>query len=209
MKKKVTKVLYLPASGNTAILLILSIAFLLGCFAGCVLTNQLGEQGVETLCSYLDGFLSTFHAEQLVFPEFYVTLFEILRWPLIVVVFGTTPLGLVGIPIIFLLRGFLLSFSIASVFRVMGLSGLWVSLILFGITAVIYVPVLFNFGVQFFQVSGYSVSRFNGESKKCTSISRTLIIRSVIGIILFVLCAFIECFITPRLMGLIAKLLVY
>ena len=46
-------------------------------------------------------------------PPLLISVWETIRWPLLVFGLGFTTLGLLGIPLVFSVRGFLLAFSIA------------------------------------------------------------------------------------------------
>lgn len=207
MRKRSIRILDLPSSFRTAVLLVLSIAFLLGGLSGCILVDQLVGDGSDMLGSYLDGYLSVVRSGNAVQPELWAVLWETVRWPLLIFVLGITPLGLIGIPILFVIRGFLLSFAIASFFRVLGLSGLIFSGVLFGLSGVLYVPALFHCGLQCFSASGAMVSRLTGEGKKAPLFERSSLICGCVCAAALCLCVLIDYSAVPRVLEALAEFL--
>lgn len=200
MKKRVLKVFDLPFSGGTAVLFILSVAFFVGCLAGCVLVNRVGGNGEVVLEEFLKDYLSAANAGELPRPNVLTLVWETIRWPLFIFLFSVTPLGLFAIPVLFLVRGFLLSFSIASFFRVLGASGLVMAFALFGVTGAFYVPVLFILGVQGFLVSGAMTGRLVGEGRKRSLLDRIVLFRCGICVAVLCVCCILEYHLVPVLM---------
>lgn len=200
MRKRVLKVFDLPSSGGTAVLFILSVAFLVGGMAGCVLVNRVGGNGEVALEEFLEGYLSVVNSGELTRPNILTLVWETLRWPLFIFLLSVTPLGLFAIPVLFLVRGFLLSFSIASFFRVLGTSGLALALALFGFTGVLYVPVLFILGVQGFLLSGAMTGRLIGEGRKRSMLDRNVLFRCGICALVLCVCCFLEYHLVPVFM---------
>lgn len=204
MGKRVVKIWDLPSSGSAAALLILSAAFLLGGLAGCLLVNQVSGNGSDALSNYLEGYLSFAYSNGTVRPEVVFLLWEIVRWPLLVVVLSLTPLGLLGIPILFLVRGFLLSFAIASFFHVLGAVGLTLAFIVFGITGLISVSVLFDLGVQGFLSAAAMVGRLMGENRRLPLFDRMILVRCCICAVALCVCGLIEYCVVPVLLESLA-----
>ena len=76
---------------------------------------------------------------------------------------GFTPTGLLGLPILFAARGFLLAFSIASFVRLFGSTGCLLAFLVFGITGAVAFPALFVLGVQSLLAARVLASRFLGR----------------------------------------------
>lgn len=200
MRKRVLKVLDLPSSGGTAVLFILSIAFFIGGMAGCILVNRVGGNGEVALEEFLEGYLTVVNSGELMQPNVLTLVWETLRWPLLILILSVTPLGLFAIPVLFLVRGFLLSFSIASFFRVLGTSGLALAFTLFGVTGVLYVPVLFILGVQGFLFSGAMAGCLMGEGRKRLRFDRVVLFRCGICAVVLCVCCFLEYHLVPVFM---------
>lgn len=75
-------------------------------------------------------------------------LWDFFRWPLAVVAFAFTSLGVGVIPALLLIRGFLLSYSAASFGVLLGTEGAAAAAAVFGVTALLGVPSLFVFGCE-------------------------------------------------------------
>lgn len=192
MRKRMGKLWDLLSSGRVAALLLLSSAFLLGGLAGCLLAKRAGGAGADALNDYLQGYLSAAGTADVARPGALCVLWQVVRWPLLAVVLGLTPVGLPGIPLLFLARGFLLSFAIASFFRVLGLSGLAMAFALFGISGLISVPVLFVLGVQSFLSAGAVTGRLLGESGRLPLLDRGCLLRCCVCAVSLCGCGLIE-----------------
>lgn len=81
-------------------------------------------------------------------PALASLVWDTVRWPLLALLLGFTALGLLGLPLLFAVRGFLLAFSIASFVRLFGGAGCLLALLVFGVSGALSVPVLFVLGVQ-------------------------------------------------------------
>ena len=207
MGKRVIKVWDLQSSGAAAAMLILSAAFLLGSIAGCLLAGRVDGGGGDALGNYLEGYFSVVLSGEPVRPEPLSLIWETVRWPLFTFVLGLTALGLLGIPILFLVRGFLLSFAIASFYRVLGTTGLAAALAVFGITGLICIPVLFVLGVQGFLSAGATVGHLLGECRRTSFLDRALLIRCGLCTAALGLSGLMEYFVIPPLLGSLATLL--
>lgn len=208
MGKRVVKIWDLPSSGSAAALVILSAAFFLGGLAGCLLADQVGGDGSNALNDYLSGYLSVINSGDAVRPDVLSLLWEIVRWPLLTVALSLTPLGLLGVPVVFLVRGFLLSFAIASFFHVLGAFGLALAFVVFGITGLIGIPVLFIFGVQSFLSAGAMTGRLMGEGRRQPPLlDRMTLMRCGVCVAALCVCGFLEYCIVPVLLESLAGVL--
>lgn len=198
------KVWDLPSSGSNLVLVILSAAFFLGSVAGCVLVPRISGLGSGALSEYFSEYLSALHSGAGIEPDIPSLLWDIFRWPLFVVAFGITPLGLLGIPVLFLVKGFLLSFSIASLFRMFGTYGLLLALSVFGVSGIVCLPTLFVLGIQAFLVSGAMAGRIFGESRTLPLFQRTDIVRYIICFIALCIGFLIEYYFVPNLLVFIS-----
>ena len=77
----------------------------------------------------------------------------------------------------------------------------------FGITGLIYIPVLFIFGVQSFLSSGTMTSRLLGETKHQPILGRTYFIRIGICAAILCVCSLIECNLIPVILNRLADLI--
>lgn len=198
----------LPSSGTTAALLILSVSFLLGGLAGCLFAGQVGGGGGEVLGDYLEDYLTAVYSSGAARPDALSLLWEIVRWPLFVLALSLTPLGLLGLPVLFLVRGFLLSFSISTFFRMLGLGGLALAFVVFGISGLICVCVLFVLGVQGFLTAGALAGRLLKEGARAPLFDRLTLPRLALCAAALCACGFLEYCVTPVLLESLAGLLV-
>lgn len=207
MRKHAVRVLDLPSNSTCAALIILSVLFLIGGLAGCSLINQTDGIGEAAVGEYIEGYLSSTLSGDVSMPAFLFLVWKTVRWPLFLVVLGLTPIGLVGIPVLFLIRAFLLSFSIAAFFHILGTQGLILGFVLFGLSGAIQIPVFFVLGIQCFLNSCSIVSQLVGDSKRSLTFDKVQLIRYLICFAAVIICCVIEFYAVPTVLNSLADVL--
>ena len=139
-------------------LVVLGVCFAAGAFLGLFFSGWSGDS--PELLDYLQNYLQQAGQGQGVEPSLWSSVWDLARWPLAAFLLGATALGVVGIPILLGVRGFLLSFAAAVFARLFGLPGVAASLAAFGVTALAAVPVLFVAAADAFR---QSLSRLSGD----------------------------------------------
>lgn len=129
------------------------------------MSTFVGGAGQESLRAYLEGFLSTAQSGGTAVPALAVQLWDILRWPGLALLLGFTALGVLGLPLLFAVRGFLLAFSIAAFVQMFGSAGCLLAFLVFGVSGGLSIPALFVLGVQSLNAARSLASRFLGEGK--------------------------------------------
>lgn len=151
----------LPSEQGGALVL-LALAFLAGGAAGCVLAALSSSADVEELSDYLTGYLALARDGSL--PRgLWAVLWGQVRYPLAAAVLSVTALGVVGLPVLFAVRGFFLSFPAACFCQVFGGRGLLPAFVLFGLPALLWAPTLFSLGVPGFLSALQRLRRPAGE----------------------------------------------
>lgn len=151
-------------SGQSRALVVLSIAFLMGGMAGCVLAALSSGAGAEELSRYLVDYLTLSQGGQLS-RSLWPVLWGQVRYLLAGLLLSLTALGLAGLPILFGVRGFFFSFPVACFCRVFGGRGLFTAFILFGLPALLWAPALFLMGVSGFLSAQQLLRRAMGEGR--------------------------------------------
>lgn len=134
-----------PAWRGWPYLLTLLISFSAGALGGFLLAF-LGEPSAE-LGNYLVDYFTLAVERELDF-SFISVCWDCVRWPLLVVLFGFTSLGVVVIPAAFLVRGFLLSYTVACFGILLGNKGVAAAAVLFSVTVLLILPILFVVGCE-------------------------------------------------------------
>jgi len=193
-------------SGQTAALILLGASFVLGSVAGCLMAGGMdpGEQGA--LREYLDSYRTLMGQEASV-PQFWPLVWDVARFPLLAAVLGFTALGVVGLPVLFGVRGFLLSYAVSAFYRLYGLTGQIPAFILFGLSALLWMPVLFHLGVQGLLCSYGLLRRSLGEGRYPLGIDRAFWVRCGICAGALCVCAAVEYLAVPVLFQAVAELL--
>lgn len=136
--------------GQISALVVVSTCFLAGGIIGCLTAGQVIGGGEDCVSAYLTAFITTAQSGEIFCLDMFALLWGLFRWPLFGVLLGFTALGLVGIPILFGVRGFALAFSIASFVGLYGGAGGILAFLLFGLSGVVTLPVLFVLGLDGF-----------------------------------------------------------
>lgn len=93
-------------SGTLAAMAVLGMAFLLGGGAGCLLGGMVNGAGGSALSDYLQTYLTLAQDGTEGAPGFWAVLWEQMRFPLAALLMGFTALGVIGLPVLFAVRGF-------------------------------------------------------------------------------------------------------
>ena len=183
-----------------ASLLVLSGAFLVGGIAGGLFAGLAQGEGALELGNYLSDYL-TLAAEGTVLRGFWPVLWEQFQYLLAAVVLGITAVGVIGLPLLFGVRGFFFSFSVGCFFRVFGIAGLLPALVLFGLPALLWAPGFFLAGTQGLPNAQCLLRRGLGESRLELPVCQMFYwIRIGFCCVLFLVCSALEYVVVPVLL---------
>lgn len=181
--------------------------FFLGGLGGCLAACYVEGAAADSLSAYIGGFLRMAQAGGLAHPAVLGVIWNTARWPVLAVLLGFTSLGLLGLPVLFCARGFLLAFSIASFVRIFGGMGCFLAFLVFGVTGIFSVPALFVLGVQSFLAAQALAGRFWGEGRPAPAYGSAYFLRCGVCAAALVLCVVLECLAVPALVSDAAGLL--
>ena len=182
-----------PAWDGLTRLVVLGVCFAVGALGGFFFSGGSGDN--PELLDYLRRYFQMAGQENGVEPSLWSSIWDMTRWPLAAFLLGSTALGVVGIPVLLGVRGFLLAFSAASFARMFGLSGVAASFAAFGVTALVAVPVLFVVSDDAFH---QSLGHLSGE-RSPTWNQRTQSLSPCVG--LLVLAAALQQTLMPALLA--------
>lgn len=186
--------------------LIVAGCFLTGGVFGCLFAAFASGESAEELGRYLTDYMTLVEADRVIWPAVSV-LWSHGRWLLGCVIFGLTGLGIITLPILFGLRGFLLAFGVSCFFRTFGSIGLIPASVLFGIPAALWVPGLFLIGGCCLNGSLRVLRRKAGDRNALPGNSRNDRICVAVSILFVVLCVILECSLLPVLLPSAARIL--
>ena len=180
-------------------LAVLGCAFLLGGVLGGLLAGLIAEDGQRELTAFLMDYLAA-AGEGEIQAEFWPMLWEQGRFLFGVCLLGVTAVGTAGIPVLFLARGFLFSFSVAAFCRCFGPAGMASAFFLFGLPAFLWAPVLFLAGTQCLEGAYALLRRALWDSRAALPQNSAYWGRlALYGLCLFV-CVVLECIAAPALL---------
>lgn len=191
-------------SDGFALLTVLLICFLCSGLGGCLLVAGSGEKADASLSSYLHNYLALLSDGLAVSPSVWSVFWEVCFWPLLVLVFGFTALGILVIPIVFCIRGFLLSYAISSFFQVFGPSCMPTVLAVFGVTTLISIPVLFAVGHVGLAAAADLVGGVSRERVPGSRIQKYTVCLPACGG-LIALAVFLQWSVMPQLLRLVSE----
>lgn len=192
-------------NGYGAVLALLCVLFLAGGLAGSLFAGLADGAGAQELSDYLADYLSLAD-DGTVGRAFWPVLWEQLRYLAAVLLLGLTAIGVVGIPLLFCVRGFFLSFSVGCFCRVFGSAGLIPGLVLFGLPALLWGPSLFLAGFQGLSGAQYLLRRGLGERCRPIPFSTAYWLRAAVCAGLVLVCAGVEYILVPVLLRAAARL---
>ena len=201
MRRPVAGIWDVPSAGVLPALAVTAACFAAGGLVGCVLACFVDGVGGESLGVYLQVFLEAAAAQGVSAPALASLVWSTLRWPLLAVVLGFTAIGLLGLPVLFAVRGFLLGFSIACFVRAFGGAGCVLALLVFGLTGAIAVPVLFVLGVQSLIAARALASRFLGEGKRPAIYPKRYFVRCGWCAAALCVCCVLDYLVVPALLS--------
>ena len=201
MRRAVGGTWNVPEGGLAPALAVTAASFLLGALAGCLLSALLEGEGLEQLEAYLETFLRSAGAGSLEGPDLLRQLWATLRWPLLALVLGFTALGVLGLPLLFAVRGFLLAYSVAAFVRAFGSAGCLTAFLIFGVSGCLAVPALFVLGTQGLAASLRLAGRSFGEGKAPSPYGRAYFLRCAGCAAALCVCLLLECFAVPALVA--------
>ena len=201
MRRAVGGTWNVPESGLLPALAAVAISFLLGGAAGCLMSAFLQGEGLESLRGYLEAFLRSAGEGGAGAPAVLRALWGTVRWPLLALILGFTALGVLGLPLLFAARGFLLAFSIAAFVRAFGSAGCLLALLVFGVPGCLSVPALFVLGAQGLAASVRLAGRSLGEGRGPSPYGRAYFLRCGGCAAALCVCLCLECFAVPALVA--------
>lgn len=192
---------------NTTALSLLAAGFLLGGLFGCIFASSVSGNASLALSSYIQDFISAIREGLLPIPGILSSTWSILRWPLIVILLSFSTFGVIGIPVLFFVRGFLFSFCISSFVQVLGKTGLIFSFTLLGVESLLTIPVLFVIGMQGLVVAAQIKDSKNRHKYLRPYINNpSVIVRNSICLLVLIFCTIWEIIVAPILLSGAIKL---
>ncbi len=203
MGMRIRKKLDLPSEQRTTLAL-LSIAFLIGGTAGCLLAVLSSKASADELSRYLADYLALAQGGEL--PRgLWLLVWDQVKYLLAALILGVTALGIVGLPILFGVRGFFLSFPAACFCRVFGGRGLFPAFVLFGLPALLWAPALFLVGVPGFLSAQELMRRSLGEGRGGVPLNGAYWCRAGLCVCLVLAAGLLEYWVVPVLLRAAAR----
>ena len=187
-------------SGNTAAILLVGVLFVLGGLGGCLAAGFVDGESGAALEEYLKAYLALAQGGTAqVSPG--ALLWDLVRFPLAVLLLGFTAVGVVCIPVVFGIRGFLFSFSVACFCRLFGWAGFVPAVFLFGVPALLWAPALFVLGMQGMAGSYDMLRRGRGDSCEPAFFHCGYWRRCALCVLMLAVCGALEYLALPSLVG--------
>ena len=190
--------------GQGSILVVLCLLFLAGGVAGCLFAGLGDRAGAQELQNYLVDYLCLVREGE-ASCALWSAVFSELRRLLPVLLLGLAAVGVVLIPLVLAVRGFLFAFSVGCFCRVFGGAGLLPGLILFGLPALLWGPALFLAAFQGMVGSQALMRRVMGDPRCALPFSPRYWLRAGLCVLLVLACAGLEYAVVPVLLRAAAR----
>lgn len=207
MRKRLLDRLRGPDSEQLSALLCLTVCFAVGGVGGCIFAGRLGVNTQARLLDYFGYYFAALEDNTAFSLSSLSAVWEILRWPILTFFLGFTALGVVGLPVVFCVRGFLLTYAAAVLVRLYGITGLAVALSVFGVSAFLVLPALFTLGVDSFRGAGAMAVRQTGDNRRALPPGHGRLLRAGCCGVLLAVASVLQIRLTPVLLASAAKLL--
>lgn len=206
MHRPVAGIWDVPERESVWTLAVTAVSFFIGGVFGFALTSRVEGAAAESLNAYVRAFLSAAGGGEVDPPALLPLLWQVFRWPLLTVALGFTAFGLIGIPALFAVRGFLFSFSVAAFIRVLGSFGGLVAAAVFGLTGAVAIPALFILGVQGLAAARCLAGRALGNGKSRAPYGKRYFFRCGLCAAVFLVCVVLERTAVPLLTAVLSGL---
>lgn len=193
-----------PALRQLGPLTALGSAFVLGGVLGSLMASLIAGEAAEHLQAFLLDYLAAGQAGEIE-ARFWPMAWEQGRFLIGLCILGVTALGVAGIPVLFLVRGFLFSFSVAAFCRIFGPVGLASAFFLFGLPALLWAPVLFLAGCQCLEGAYALLRRVLGDGWVPLPQSSVYWGRLALYGLGLIVCVMLECMAAPVLLRAAAQ----
>lgn len=186
-------------------LLICGVMFLCGCIIGTFSAGFVND-GTK-LDAILTEYLSFYINGKSARPDFFISVLDTFKYHLTAVFLGLSVLGVIFIPVLSAARGFILSYSVSAIVRLLGGKGAWLALSVFGLRTLITIPCFFILSLYAYSASTYIFRQSFSKNIKISASpfnSRTFIACGICFLVLLV-SALIDTYLTPYLIGFAAS----
>lgn len=181
---------------------LLTACFLLGSAGGCLFAGMLTEDSALQIGTYLSDYLAL-AGEGGIEQDFVSLLWHHVKWVPVCLMLSMTRLGVVMIPMIFLVRGFGLSYAVGCFFRFIPDIGLFMGLCFFGLPALLWCPALMLLGSISLNKSRQRIRMGRGELGGLFPGKVSCRKAMALTLVLLLLCALTEYLLIPRLIEII------
>lgn len=176
-------------------MILLGAGFFLGGLLGFFFAGLVAGEGEVGLSAYFLAYLQAVE-EGNGRGQLATVVWGNLKFPLLAFFMGFSFLGTVGLPLLFGVEGFIFTFSISTLCRVLGVSGLIPAFLLFGLPALLWSPLLFLLGLQSF----HSAMQLWGRGRSDLAFPRGYFFRSALCFLGMFLCIAYEFLCLPGLL---------
>ena len=152
----------------------ISVFFLCGAVAGCIAAKGLDGETDNYLVEHVVDYLAISKSDTGTGSIIGLAFFNTVKYHFAAFLSMFSVLGILIIPVLLAVRGFLLSFSVTSFIVMFGLNGIFLSLAVFGISCMLAVPPLLIISGQSFNVSLAFFTAGIGKWKNDSSILKKI-----------------------------------
>ncbi len=202
MKQKVKKAVKTSFTGITPFVAMMSACMLVGIAVGCVCAAH--AEGT-VLSGLIGEDLLAFSSDGTWQYSFSKTFFNLIKYPTAVFLLSFTAFGVVVIPALMFLKGFVLSLSVSSVLSSLGKRGIITAFSVFGVQSAVSIPCLILLAALAFEISKVFACVLVPQKRRLNGKKPSFIYFLVFFVfccILLFLTASLDSVLTPKLLSL-------
>lgn len=188
-------------------LLLISFFFLFGVLLGQVFANRTPDSVISEIKRYLADYICLCGVRDFSSEAFFSTLWSYFRYPLLSLLLGFSSVGVLFLPCISVVFGFLLSYSVSCFVASFGTFGVFFSLAVFGLRCFVTLPCFLISAVYSFRSSLVLAGAAFGRSRRTASIhlGRGYFKLFSVLVMILVISVCVESFFSPLLLRLMLE----
>ena len=147
-------------------LLILLLCCLCGIILGQVYANRISESVITEIKRYLKDYICLDSIRESSLEAFFSTLWGYFRYPIISFLLSFSAIGVLLLPVVALIFGFFLSFSVSCFTAAYGIHGVVLSFAVIGVRCMVTLPCFMIVSVHAFRKSAFMVGSVFGRGRR-------------------------------------------
>ena len=190
------------------LIIVMGCSFLCGSILGSAFAAGLSEIQTDEIRTYLQDYISLAHSS--ILPKSFASaLRHHCFWLLLCVLAGSSVLGIIFLPFLFTVRGFLLVFMTGCFVRIFGGRGIVPAVLISGLSACAWLPGMLIVSLRVLKPIPSRMTPKTADHSSITSPGFVAHKGFVIAFLLICICVLLECTLIPALLPVVSRIIVF